>query len=71
MAITTIEEAFQALGERLQQSDVPAKARAALKEGDRYEVRVIVRQAKQGDVISMEAHTIGPGDSLGTFIRLK
>ncbi|WP_110642506.1 hypothetical protein [Salinicola sp. CPA57] len=71
MAINTIEEAFQALGDRLKQDDVPAKARQALKSGGRYEVRVIVRQAKQGDVISMEAHTIGPGESLGTFIRLK
>lgn len=70
MAVRTIEEACIALGQRLQQPDIPAKARAALLAGNKFEVMIVVRPAKQGGVASMEAQVLAPSESLGTYIRL-
>lgn len=71
MAVRTIEEACTALGQRLQQPDIPAKARAAIQAGNKFEVTIAIRPAKQGGVASMEAQIVAPSESLGTYIRLK
>lgn len=70
MAINTIEHALTAMADELKGPRMTALAQQAIAKGGDLQVMLVVRSAKQGAVVSMEARDCVV-QSFGSFIRLK
>ncbi len=70
MAIKTIEEALEEMGEEFKSQRMSGLARQALSKGADLQVLLTIRGAKQGAVVSMEARDCVV-TKFGTFIRLQ
>lgn len=70
MAIKTIEEALNEMGEEIKGQRMSGLARQALNKGADLQVLLTIRGAKQGAVVNMEARDCVVS-KFGTFIRLQ
>lgn len=71
MAIKTIEQALEGMGETLKQPDIAKRARQAVDDGDVLEVTILVAPAKQGATVTMHSLIARDRDSHGRLIKLK
>lgn len=69
MAINTIEEALTAMADDIKGARMVKLAHQAVARGGDLQVTLVVRTAKQGAVVSMEARDCVV-ESFGSFIRL-
>ncbi|RUR51499.1 hypothetical protein [Vreelandella populi] len=70
MNISTVEEALEEMANELQGKRMAGLARQALTKGADLQVMLVIRPAKQGAVVSMEARDCVV-ERFGSFIRLR
>lgn len=70
MAINTIEQALAAMADEIKGARMASLAHKAIAKGRDLQVMLVVRPARQGAVVSMEARDCVV-ESFGSLIRLK